>query len=195
MMTGGSRGGRIEEMSTERIVEYPYPALRQKAQPVRKITSDTRELIATMTRLLRERGGLGLAANQVGALERVILVLLDYAIVPLINPTIVRATGEEVSDEGCLSLPSLYAMVRRHESVTVRAKNPSGAVVKISAEGLEARTLQHEIDHLDGVLFTDRAEPDSFFWLVEGENGEFVRQPTALEDALKVFELRNLASV
>jgi len=195
MMTGGSRGGRIEEMSTERIVEYPYPALRQKAQPVRKITSDTRELIATMTRLLRERGGLGLAANQVGALERVILVLLDDAIVPLINPTIVRATGEEVSDEGCLSLPSLYAMVRRHESVTVRAKNPSGAVVKISAEGLEARTLQHEIDHLDGVLFTDRAEPDSFFWLVEGENGEFVRQPTALEDALKVFELRNLASV
>jgi peptide deformylase len=182
-------------MSTERIVEYPYPTLRQKAKPVRRITSATRELIATMTRLLCERGGLGLAANQVGSLERVIVVQRDETIVPLINPTIMRAKGEEISDEGCLSLPSLYATVRRHATVTVRARNPSGAAVKITAEGLEARTLQHEIDHLNGVLFTDRAEPESFFWLVEGENGEFVRQPTGLEDALKVFELRNLASV
>jgi peptide deformylase len=179
----------------DRILEYPHPALRKKAQPVRRITAATHDLIATMIRLLRERGGLGLAANQVGILERVIVVQREEGILPLINPAIMRTDGEEISDEGCLSLPQLYGMVPRHTGVTVRARAPSGKAITVTAEGLEARTLQHEIDHLDGILFTDRAQADSFFWLVEGENGETARQPTRIEDALKVFELRNLARV
>jgi peptide deformylase len=194
-LTGKAMGGIIARVSEDRIIEYPHAALRKKAQPVRRITDATQDLIATMIRLLRERGGLGLAANQVGVLERVIVVQREEGIVPLINPAITGHDGEEISDEGCLSLPQLYGMVPRHTSVTVRGKDPSGKSVTISAEGLEARALQHEIDHLDGILFTHRAHADSFFWLVEGENGETAHQPTRLEDALKVFELRNLARV
>ena len=180
---------------SDRILTYPEPVLRQKAQSVKRISAETRALIETMTRLASGQNGVGLAANQVGVAQRVIVLQTENGMVGLVNPRIEKASGEQVGPEGCLSLPNLYGMVRRSEKVTVRGLDSSGKARKITGEGMLARAIEHEIDHLNGVLFTDRAEADSLYWLVQGDNGESYQQPTALEQALKVFELRSLARV
>lgn len=180
---------------SDRILTYPEPVLRQKAQPVKRVTAETRALIENMIRLLSEQNGAGLAANQVGAAQRVIVLQTEQGLVGLVNPRIEKASGEQVGPEGCLSLPGLYGLVRRSEKATVRGLDSRGRVRKITGEGLLARAIEHEIDHLNGVLFTDRAEPDSLYWLVQDKDGESHQQPTTLEQALKVFELRSLARV
>jgi peptide deformylase len=180
---------------TDRIVIYPEAILRQKAQPVKRIDGETLSLLERMTELLARDNGVGLAANQAGEAQRVIVLETEEGPVGLVNPKIEKAEAEQVGPEGCLSLPGLYGLVRRSARVTVRGLDSSGKRRRITGEGLLARAIEHEIDHLNGVLFVDRAEPDSLYWLVRDENGESYQQPTTLEQALKVFELRSLASV
>jgi peptide deformylase len=176
------------------VLQYGHPVLRGKAEPVGRITPAVRRVVQRLGAALRESGGLGLAAPQIGELLR-IFVYHDEAsgaLVTVIDPQLVKAEGEVIDAEGCLSLRRLYGDVRRAERVIVKAKAPSGKRVTLAGEDLHARILQHEMDHLDGVLFVDRVDPATLHWVVgePGESGEINRVYTTLEDALKVFELR-----
>lgn len=136
------------------------PVLREKAVPVEKITDEMRTLIRDMFDTMYAEEGVGLAAPQVGVTDRIIVVdPRDEGITPfaLINPEVVHLSDDLVRDEeGCLSIPGLKEIVERPASVRVEALNPEGERVEIEAEGLLARILQHEVDHLDGILFLDR---------------------------------------
>jgi peptide deformylase len=143
------------------------PRLRQKSKPVERIDDALHKLAGDMFETMIEANGVGLAAPQVGVYERLIVIHLpeDYdqegdpeVRLMLVNPEIARAGGREVAPEGCLSFPELAGEVPRYASVTVRAKNVDGKDVRIKTRGLLARVLQHEIDHLDGVLFFDRMD-------------------------------------
>ncbi|MBN1460190.1 MAG: peptide deformylase [Armatimonadetes bacterium] len=171
-----------------KIVRYGHPVLRQKSEEVGRITSDVTDLVQHLVEVMRASHGVGLAANQVGVARRVAVVEVEGELTPLIDPQIVRATGSEVSDEGCLSLPRLYAAVARPAHVVVRARDMSGREREIEAEGLLARALCHEIDHLNGRLFVDSADDTTCYWVVgHSEEGEPITRPTGLEEALKVF--------
>jgi peptide deformylase len=142
-----------------RILHYPAPQLRQPASAVEAVSSFHREMAERMDELMREAVGVGLAANQVGWLERV--VALNLTGEPgkteiYINPRIISKTGEMKDEEGCLSLPGVRGKVVRAEEVTVAAQRLDGQPVEIQATGLLARAWQHEMDHLDGMLFVDR---------------------------------------
>ncbi len=170
------------------IVRYGHPALREKAVPVRRVTDSVRRLIERMVELMRAARGLGLAANQLGIPQRVAVVEIDDRFTPLIDPEIVSATGSETGEEGCLSLPRLYGNVPRPTRVVVRARDLFGKRIKLTADGMMARALCHEIDHLNAKLFVDRADESSLYWLMgHTEEGEPITQQTTLEDALKVF--------
>jgi peptide deformylase len=138
------------------------PVLREKSQPVEKVTPKLRKLVDDMFATMYASNGIGLAAPQVGVHQRVITLDLQQEgsqACALINPEITRAEGEQVNIEGCLSCPGLSGTVKRAAVVEVAALTPRGRKVTIEAEGLLAAALQHEIDHLDGVLFIDRLEP------------------------------------
>jgi peptide deformylase len=143
------------------------PRLRQKSEPIEAIDDDIRKLASDMYETLMDANGVGLAAPQVGVYKRLIVVYLPAGyddeddpeiLMTLINPEIQRAGGREWDTEGCLSFPDLYGDVERYSNVTVRARTMDGKQVKIKARGILARVLQHEIDHLDGVLYFDRME-------------------------------------
>ena len=144
------------------------PVLRQRAKRVRRVDGQVRALIADMFETMHAANGVGLAAPQVGISLRVVVVEIppDMEDEPaagvklaFINPEIIRARGEEVGEEGCLSIPGFVGMVRRAAEVTVRGLDAEGNPCQVKGKGLLARALQHEIDHLDGVLFIDRVEP------------------------------------
>lgn len=132
--------------------------LRRRARPVGKVTLPIQHLIDAMIETLREVRGLGLAAPQVGEGKRILVAEVQERLVVLVDPEIVRASGEEVDTEACLSIPGVVAPVRRALRVTVKGKNRRGRGVTVQGEGLLARVLQHEIDHLNGILFLDRVE-------------------------------------
>ncbi len=188
-LTGFQAGTVSDPSSPElKILQYGHPALRQRAKKIGRVTSEVRELVGTMTEVMRSARGLGLAANQIGMARRVAVVEIADKLTALINPEIVSATGAEATDEGCLSLPRLYGSVERPTEVVVRARDLTGRQVKIEAEGMLARALCHEIDHLNGKLFVDSAERDTLYWLIgQTEEGEPLTQATTLEDALRVF--------
>lgn len=147
------------------ILTLGAPVLRAKALPVRKYDAELKGLIEDMIETLKSANGLGLAAPQIGVSRRVIVVLgEDDEPLVLVNPSIEHSEGLDESEEGCLSIPNLFAIVPRPFYVRVVGFNPKGKRIHISAEGLLARALCHEIDHLDGILFIDRAYPDTFRW-------------------------------
>jgi peptide deformylase len=139
------------------------PILRQRANEVAEISEATRELIRDMFETMYAEEGVGLAAPQVGIGERIIVVDPQQDDLPafaLINPQIVEASKEtEKGEEGCLSIPGLRELVERSYSVMVRGLTPEGENRELNLEGLPARIIQHEVDHLDGVLFIDRVSP------------------------------------
>ena len=144
-------------MAILEIKEYGEPVLREKALPVEEVTPEILNLIKDMAETMYADSGVGLAAPQVGVSKRIILVDGEEdGLIVLINPMIVKSEGEVVAEEGCLSIPGVYSQVRRSSKVTVRALNENGDSIEITKEGLTARALQHEIDHLDGILFIDR---------------------------------------
>ncbi|EPR44002.1 Peptide deformylase [Desulfovibrio sp. X2] len=143
------------------IRKYPDPVLKQKAEALAEITPEIRRLAEDMIETMYENEGIGLAAPQVG--ESIRLVVIDVTgpekreePIVLVNPEIVCTNGEVTSDEGCLSVKGMRAEVARAETCTVRGLDLDGNTVEIEAEGTKSVCLQHEIDHLDGVLFIDR---------------------------------------
>jgi len=169
-------------MTVREILSEPNPVLRKKAKKVAKVTAEIRRLINDMVETMRDAPGVGLAATQIGVGHRVITV--EYAeeqeteepekepaegetpppppkpvLYILINPEITRASREKIAGiEACLSVPGFAGEVERHVEVIVKGFNPQGAPVRIKAKGWLARIFQHEIDHLDGILYVDRAD-------------------------------------
>ncbi|WP_456434201.1 peptide deformylase [Thermosulfuriphilus sp.] len=152
-------------MSNRKVLIYPEPLLRQQAEPIREIDAALQKLIDDMVETMYRAKGVGLAANQIGELKR--LVVMDVTqkdgqpgeLIVLINPEILEAEGEVYEEEGCLSLPGYSAKVKRHARVLARAYDREGREFKLEGEGLLARALQHEIDHLNGILFVDHLSP------------------------------------
>jgi len=150
------------KLETLRILHYPDPRLRERAAEIRAIDGFLQELAHRMDELMKEAGGVGLAATQVGLGIRFIVMNPTPEpdkVQTYINPVILSREGKVMEEEGCLSLPGLFAKVRRAERVRVRAQLPNGETVEMEADGLAARAWQHEIDHLDGGLFVDRVGP------------------------------------
>lgn len=148
---------------------FPDPVLRQKAAPIELIDEDFRSFAEDMVEAMYQYDGVGLAAPQVGVSRRVIVIDVDGERNNprvLVNPIITKKSKEKsTAEEGCLSLPGLNAKVTRSAEVTVEAQDETGAVVELSGGGLLARALQHEIDHLDGILFIDKVAPAAKFSL------------------------------
>ncbi len=174
-------------MAVRSILFSDNPLLRKKSHRVRRVSPASQRLVDDMVETMRAANGIGLAAIQIGVPERVIVVQLPpeegsegeanpgnhgngqfYAI---INPELARKSREmEDGVEGCLSIPGWVGEVSRHAAVTVKGLNPQGQRVRIKAQGLLARVFQHEIDHCDGILFTDHIEDPEKIWPVtEGE--------------------------
>ncbi len=143
------------------VLDPGASVLRRRAAGVGKVTREIQRLVETMLATLRAANGLGLAAPQLGEPVRVIVVQVEDRTVVLVDPEVLRSSGEETAVEACLSVPGMYGEVPRAAAVTVRGKNRRGRRITIEAEGLLARVLQHEIDHLDGVLFLDRVRDPS----------------------------------
>ena len=134
-------------------------ALRQKAKKVSRFDGSVQRLIDNMIETMQQANGVGLAAPQVGVSLRVIVVQMPgKEPVALINPEIVKRTGEQEVTEGCLSVPGYYGEIKRSAGVTVKGKDRHGKVIRIRAESLMAEALEHEIDHLDGKLYIDHVE-------------------------------------
>ena len=166
---------RSEELDPERearrraalalVRQYPDPVLRMKANEVPDFDESVTGLVERMTLLMDEARGVGLAAPQLGVLRRILVYRRaeEEPVIALVNPRVV-SMGEEVeaADEGCLSLgaATVVVEVERPTTVTVEAASPDGEPISIGAEGLEARVIQHELDHLDGVLTIDRTTPE-----------------------------------
>jgi peptide deformylase len=145
-----------------RIIQYPHPSLRHVSKPLRRVDAELHHIVREMFDLMYAANGIGLAANQVDLPYRLFVLNLesDPAIPEnefvFINPVLRSRHGSSEAEEGCLSLPALYGDVRRPERVVLNAFNLSGEEVTMPLEGLFARAVQHEVDHLDGILFIDR---------------------------------------
>jgi peptide deformylase len=139
------------------ILGFEHPVLREKARKVPRVDSSVVRLLDDLAETMYAAPGAGLAANQIGVALRAVVVKGDenqhYA---LVNPELVRGEGSQVGYEACLSFPGWVGEVERHETVVIRGLNRKGKEVRIKASGFTARAFQHEIDHLDGILFTDR---------------------------------------
>ena len=148
-------------MAVLKVRKYGDPTLRKSAIPVGEVTPQIRAIIADMTETMYDEVGIGLAAPQVGISLRLIVISDEdgRGVQPLLNPAIVERGGEMTGEEGCLSIPGVFAPVTRAAWVKVEARSVDGKPLTINARGLRARVLQHEIDHLDGVLFIDRVDP------------------------------------
>jgi peptide deformylase len=148
-------------MAVLKVRRYGDPVLRRRAIPVEQVTPDIRSLADDMIDTMYDEVGIGLAAPQIGASIRLMVVGDEEGrgAQVLMNPAITAQGGSVTAEEGCLSLPGVFAQVTRSEWVTLEAQDLEGRPVALTARGLRARVFQHEIDHLDGVLFIDRLEP------------------------------------
>jgi peptide deformylase len=148
-------------MAVLRVRRYGDPVLRRRAREVETVTPEVRRLVDDMTDTMYDEVGIGLAAPQVGVSLRLMVVGDEEGrgTQALVNPVIAAQGGSVTAEEGCLSLPGIFAPVTRAEWVTLQAQDLDGQPVSVTARGLRARVFQHEIDHLDGVLFIDRLEP------------------------------------
>jgi len=142
------------------IVKYPDPILREKAEQVKRINDRLLRLLDDMAETMYQAEGVGLAAPQVGVSKRVFVVDVgdEHGLLEFINPEIISKEGEQFGPEGCLSIPGISGDVRRARKVKVRALNREGKTFELEAEDYLARAIQHELDHLNGVLFIDLAE-------------------------------------
>ncbi len=148
-------------MAIRKIVLYPDEVLLKPTEPVGEITDEIRQLVQDLIDTMYDAPGIGLAAPQIGVLKRVAVVDISRdeeeppELIVMIDPEIISSSGEIVWDEGCLSFPSVYEKITRPGQVVMRAKNLDGEVFEIEAEELLAVALQHEIDHLDGIMFLE----------------------------------------
>ncbi|MFZ5646546.1 MAG: peptide deformylase [Bacillota bacterium] len=145
-------------MAVYRIVLNGDEVLRERAREVPKITSNIIKLLDNMRDTMYASKGVGLAAPQIGVSKRVIVVDVGEGLIEMINPEILESRGEMTDVEGCLSIPEVVGDVKRAAEIRVRGLNRDGNEIEIRAEDFLARAFQHEIDHLDGILFIDKAE-------------------------------------
>jgi peptide deformylase len=151
-------------LANQEIVRYGDPVLRKVSEPVAELTPELKEFIATMFETLHRAHGLGLSAPQVGVNKRFFIldlseVSLEYDSLVLINPKIISINGEQVGEEGCLSFPGLFLRISRPNKVVCEYTNLEGRRERVEADGLLARAILHENDHLDGKLFIDYLPP------------------------------------
>ncbi|OFX16194.1 MAG: peptide deformylase [Armatimonadetes bacterium RBG_16_58_9] len=146
---------------TETAVMYGNEVLRKRADEIEGFNNETRQLIEKMWRIMADANGLGLAGPQIGLSNRVFVYDVGDGQHAMINPEMISSSGEESAVEGCLSIPGLQGEVTRSASITITGIDEEGKRVSIEATGLLARVFQHEIDHLDGTMFVDRADPDT----------------------------------
>lgn len=140
------------------ILRYPDPRLYEKAEPVTEVDESVRTLVADMAETMYAAPGVGLAATQVDVRKRIVVIDASESrdrLVVLINPEIVAREGAQYCEEGCLSVPGIYEAVERAERVTVRALGLDGKPFTLTAEGMQAVCIQHELDHLEGKVFVD----------------------------------------
>ena len=162
------------------IIHYPHPTLRHPSKPLKRVDAELRKIVAEMFELMYEHEGVGLAANQVDLPYRLFVTNVEgnpeakESECVFINPVLSGGRGQEEDEEGCLSIPGIYAPVTRNATIKVEAYDLAGNEITMESEGLMARVLQHETDHLDGTLFIDRLGP---------------AQLAAVRDKLEEFEL------
>jgi peptide deformylase len=162
------------------IIHYPHPTLRHPSKPLKRVDAELRKIVAEMFELMYEHEGVGLAANQVDLPYRLFVANIEgtrdakETESVFINPVLSGRRGQADDEEGCLSIPGLYAPVTRNETVKIQAYDLDGSEIVAEVNGLMARILQHETDHLDGTLFIDRLGPT---------------QLAAMRDKLEEFEL------
>jgi peptide deformylase len=165
---------------TLRIIHYPHPTLRHASKPLKRVDAELRQIVAEMFELMYEHEGVGLAANQVDLPYRLFIANVEgtpeakESEFVFINPVLSGGRGQEEDEEGCLSIPGIRAPVTRNATIRVEAYDLAGNQISLEADGLMARILQHETDHLDGTLFIDRLGP---------------AQLAAIRDQLEEFEL------
>ncbi|KXG75557.1 Peptide deformylase [Fervidicola ferrireducens] len=145
-------------MAIRKIRQLGDEVLRKKSKKVTVFDEKLKELIEDMAETMKWANGVGLAAPQVGILKRVVVIDVGEGLIELVNPEIIAEEGEVVGVEGCLSIPGITGEVARPKKVKVRAQNSKGEFIELEGEDLLARALCHEIDHLDGILFIDRAQ-------------------------------------
>jgi peptide deformylase len=177
--------------AVRKILLCTNPVLRRKAEPVQRSDKALRRLLDEMVATMEAAPGLGLAAPQVGESLRCCVVAVpdDGPARKLVNPKIVKRVGRAIEPEGCLSLPTLQGLVPRARKIAVRALDARMRPDTFEAEGLFARAIQHEIDHLDGVLFLDRVVEGELAWQVPDEKEEdgMRLEPTTVEEVMEVF--------
>jgi peptide deformylase len=154
------------------VVKVPNDVLLATAEPVERVTKRHLTIAENMMRIMRGARGIGLAANQIGVLERIIIVQAENRTVVIFNPVITESSGTQVGEEGCLSIPGLYGDVERAANVTVDGLDRKGRESTWDMEGIAARVVQHEIDHLNGVLFTEKVDPATVYWQHPSEKPE-----------------------
>ncbi len=150
----------MRNLAIRNIVKLGDDTLRKKCKPVNIIDRRTHELLDDMAQTMYEANGVGLAAPQVGVLKRIVVMDVGQGLIELINPQIVKSSGSQTAEEGCLSCGDVRKSVTRPMKVEVRALDRYGKSFTLRGEELLARCCCHEIDHLDGILFLDRAAPD-----------------------------------
>jgi len=169
------------------ILGFDHPVLREKSKKVSRVDASTQRLIDDLAETMLAAPGAGLAANQIGVALRVCVVKGDEnQIWGLVNPEIVKFDGVQVGYEGCLSYPGWVGEVARHELVVVKGRNRHGKEVRIKASGFTARAFQHELDHLDGILFIDRLTSLDTLRRVEELAAEAEKEEEKKEEAVPV---------
>ncbi len=166
------------------ILRYGDQVLHRRADPVAAITPEIGPLIDDMVETLHDAKGIGLAAPQIGVSQRIFVIDLSVGRVPselivLINPEFIQRDGLQLVEEGCLSVPGIHATVARPAAVTIRGVDRHGTPRTIEGQGLLARAVQHEMDHLNGILFLDRLRPVQRFLLTRRARAQFRRPALA----------------
>ena len=160
-------------MATLPIRTVPDPVLRQKSKRVSNIDKSILKLIGNMTETVHATSSAGLAAPQVGVPLRIIVLRMpEEEPIALVNPQVARRKGERMVLEGCLSIPGYRGEIKRSVSVTVKGINPQGEALRLKAEGLLSQALEHEIDHLNGILYTDHLESSDKLYTVDTNREE-----------------------
>jgi peptide deformylase len=165
MFRDSNRRYSLEIPLNLQIIHYPHPTLRHASKPLKRVDAELRQIVAAMFELMYEHEGVGLAANQVDLPYRLFITNVEgdpeakESECVFINPVLSGGRGQEEGEEGCLSIPGVYAPVTRNSTIKVEAYDLEGNQIALDGEGLMARVLQHETDHLDGTLFIDRLGP------------------------------------
>lgn len=161
-------------MTIHKIITTENPILRQKAKKIHRFDPSIQKLVNEMFETMHEANGVGLAAPQIAQSIRVFVAEFEDRKVAMVNPEIVKMEGETLGREGCLSIPGYYGdNIRRAEKIVVKGLDARGKAIKVNAEGWFARVLQHEIDHLDGILFLDRLDsPEDLHEAIDEEEIE-----------------------